>query len=210
VSPPSPDLETVVLEGFQNLTQLDINNLPIVPRLVQFDNLCVCPEGTCTCGKPIVAVESGRYCVDGSATESGWSWQLDSEPLVSVTGLSVGSSAAQISAAFASSIETQGPVTASAAVDPTQPQCFQIVFSPGFILQVGPYGGPTTCTVTGAAGGCTFNPTITDASFLPLPPPTPGFGPPAVPPVPSFGLWGLTLLAAALGAVGWRASSAED
>ena len=73
--------------------------------------------------------------------------------------------------------------------DLTNPECFQISYASGFTLAVGPEIGPIGCTVTGNASGCSFNPTITDATFLPVPPGSFYFGPePNL--LPTLGPWG--------------------
>jgi hypothetical protein len=212
VNPPSPDPETVYPSGFQSLTRLHINDLPTTPRRVQFDNVCLCPTGSCTCADAPVLITTGvgRFCVAGSANGNPWRWQLDSEPNVLVPGLTAGAPASAIAAAFATSITDDGPPGASAVQDLGQLECFQVSYTSGFTLSVGIGTGPISCTVTGNPSGCSFNPTVTDASFLPPYPGSPYLYPP---PIPALGPGSRALLVAVLALVGialfrqraWRA-----
>ena len=51
------------------------------------------------------------------------------------------------------------------------PHCVNVVLDPEDALWVGLFGLTPDCQVTGNPTGCAFNPTITDAQFLP---PLPG------------------------------------
>jgi hypothetical protein len=166
-------LQSVVLTGFDDVVSVDVDFTSPGPdrtESVQLDNVCIAPLG-CICD-PTITASGDRFCVSGNSEGIGWTWAIDAGAFETVPP-AIGT-AKDLAAAFVASINgsTVYP-TASAVVSTLQPECFTLFLSgsTSFSLSVDSVGSPP-CTVSGNASGCTFNPTITDASFLPPPPGT--------------------------------------
>ena len=112
---------------------------------------------------PQVAPDSGnRYCITGTSTEVAWGWELvDPTPPGTVKGVgkvapvAAGGTASDIVGAWVDSINLQVPATPSTAKQ--QNTCFRIKPT-GLDLYV------DGCKITGSSSGCSFNPTVFDAT----------------------------------------------
>ncbi|MEM7587268.1 MAG: FG-GAP-like repeat-containing protein [Acidobacteriota bacterium] len=119
--------------------------------------------------------EGSVFCISGTATGAGYTWQLLGNGINLVQpnapGVTAGGSAADLAAAFVASINALGGQSVNATVTPGNSSCFSVsaTGSPSLQLFVGQAGGLPTCQVT--AGGCTYNPTI--RAGFPKPEPTP-------------------------------------
>jgi hypothetical protein len=207
VGPGGSVTQTVVMDGvapgspqaarFSGFTNLQFVRWPALPlNLVQFDNICLCPTGTCACAPP-VQVFGDSYCVLGNSNGAGWSWQLDAQTPVDVPGLPFGAGPPAIAAAFIASVNGSG-IGATAAVDPfLGPSCFRVTYQLNSVLRVGGAGQAPNCLVTVSPSGCTFNPTLLDAKFAPAGAPVPSSGP------GGRGLLAALLLIAGLCAATW-------
>jgi uncharacterized protein YjbI with pentapeptide repeats len=136
---------------------------------------------------PNVSTQSpGVFCIDADGDGSDWSWQLDANAPVTVTG-PVPSAAVDLRDAFVSSVNLAAIAGLSATPAPGA-ACFTVAYSSPFQFWVGPPGGPVTCLLAGNPLGCSFNPMIYEQAFLPVP-------------VPALGPWGLTAVVGALAAI---------
>ncbi|HIF95784.1 MAG TPA: pentapeptide repeat-containing protein [Myxococcales bacterium] len=136
---------------------------------------------------PNVSTQSpGVFCIDADGDGSDWSWQLDANAPVTVTG-PVPSAAVDLRDAFVSSVNLAAIAGLSATPGPGA-ACFTVAYSSPFQFWVGPPGGPVTCLLAGNPLGCSFNPMIYEQAFLPVP-------------VPALGPWGLTAVVGALAAI---------
>jgi hypothetical protein len=105
-----------------------------------------------------------KLCVSGVSTGIGWSWWLESS-VGDVVALSASAPATDIAAAFVQSLKDHG---FRAYVDRTDPDCLNVLTDPAALLSVGLLGGSPSCTVTNNPSGCTVNPTIIEAGYLPV------------------------------------------
>lgn len=203
----SPASHTLTLDGqpgFERFTlPSDFHDVFRVESNVmgtQWDNLCICPSGGCTC--PVVVIpDDTSYCVSGASDGRGWSWRLTSTVARDVTGVQPpGAPEEDIVAAFATDLWLAGITVFQ---NPLHTHCFTAILSPGESLFVGPFGSTPDCQVTGNPGGCTFNPTITDMAFLPPLPGEPSLFPGL--PIPGTHPTSLLGLAVGLAFVSWLA-----
>jgi hypothetical protein len=105
-----------------------------------------------------------KLCVNGVSTGIGWSWWLENSA-GDVAALAVNDPASDIAAAFVQSLKDHG---FRAYVDRTDPDCLNVLTDPAATLSVGPLAGSPNCTVTNNPSGCTVNPTIIEAGYLPV------------------------------------------
>ena len=175
-------------ERYEFIDFADVVKVVISPPH-QIDNICIGETG-CACFVPVISSPTaGSFCVDGDSDGVGWSWRLTSTVDRSVFGvLPVGAPSRDIVQAFAVDMMLAGLTVYTSTATP---HCLDVVMPAADSLFVGSFGFAANCEVTGNAVGCTFNPTITDATFLP---PFPGDDTPTPLPaaavVPSLGVHG--------------------
>ncbi len=134
------------------------------------------PGSPACCPAPTVTTPSpGAFCISGPGDGSDWSWQVDTNPPVTVPGPSP-STVVDLRDAYVSSINASSIAGLSCAAGPG-PTCFTTTYSSAFQFWVGPPGGPANCLVSGNPAGCSFNPMIYEEAYFPLSLPglTPGW-----------------------------------
>ena len=139
-SVPPPGLQIVELAGFQAIDQLTL----VGPNNgYQVDDVCICPDGSCRCGRPTVTLRSDAYCVSGVSTGIPWSWRISPGSPVSIGPLPGGADETDFAVTFVASINASGPPGEIAALDTSRPGCFILAADPSAVFSVGPSGGPT-------------------------------------------------------------------
>jgi len=122
---------------------------------------------------------SGYYCIEGTANNQNYSWELslNTSPIVTVknrsaSAVATGSNSSVLASEFVSSINTQLAGTKFSAVQSSPPNdnCFSIVddneMRVSSILKVGLSNVPPHCTVS-KGNNCAYNPEIKLVKSLP-------------------------------------------
>lgn len=129
------------------------------------------PTPDCCYSLTVTTETPGVFCVEGAGNGSGWSWQIDTSPVVNITG-SLPAAPSNLRDAFVASITAASLTGVTATAGPGS-RCFTIAAPSAFQFYVGPTGS-ATCLVSGNPSGCPFNPKLYEERFLPVPVPTLG------------------------------------
>ena len=150
-------------DGFIDLVDSEI----VVCNIATPGSPACCPATTIATPSP------GAFCIIGPGDGSDWSWQVDTNPPVTVPGPSP-AAVVDLRDAYVNSINASGIAALSCAAGPGS-ACFTVTFPTSFQFWVGAPGGPASCLVSGSPAGCPFNPMIYEEAYFP--PSLPGLTP---------------------------------
>ena len=108
---------------------------------------------------PTSITDTGRYCIEGTSSGTGWSYSLDGVERHVLQPLSVDAGPNAFAIAFVDGINALALPATIAKVIPTNPACFEVFVEGPLDFWVGD-ASSLLCRVTANAAGCSFNPWI--------------------------------------------------